>query len=293
MDWIGKMKCAMDYIEGHILETLDSSLIAQQVGTTSFHFQRMFHIITGVTVSDYVRRRRLTLAAHEIALSNTTIIDIALKYGYESHAAFTKAFTKLHGFPPVCARQPGLTLTAYPPISFHLSIQGSTSMKYKIRKIERCCIVGYAIDVSTLDGVNLRLIPRFWDDLCADGRIDLIRKFADTRGNFGDALLGICMDFNESDESFRYMIGVDSNDGMFLEGMERIEIDHQTYAVFTASGTQPDTVQSVCKRIFSEWFPATQYVYANAPELEVYTPGLDAHAFGDRCEVWMPITPSV
>ncbi len=288
MDWITRMNSAMHFIESNIMEKIDSGMIAKEAQTTSFHFQRMFHTLAGITVGEYIRRRRLTLAAQEIASSNDNIIDIALKYGYESHAAFTKAFTKLHGFAPVITREAGVKIKAYPPISFHLSIKGDTNMDYKIRELKQFRVIGKMLKVSTKENEHWKIVPAFWKKCESDGSITSIQKFADKSGYFKGEMFGAIMDPSEKDESFIYMIGVESKIEPIPEGMGERIVNPQSYAVFEDTGPAPETVHKLHKRICSEWFPATKYIAAESPEFElahIISPNSDVH----RWEVWQPV----
>lgn len=134
MDWLDRMNSAIDYIELHLTDTIEYKQLAKIVCCSVYHFQRMFSFISGVALSEYIRRRRLTLAAIELQNKNTKIIDIALKYGYESPEAFSRAFKNLHGVPPTSARSMGTTLKAYPRMTFYLSIKGGIEMNYRIEQ---------------------------------------------------------------------------------------------------------------------------------------------------------------
>ena len=122
MDWLDRMNCAMDYIEEHLDGEISYEEIARLACTTACHFQRMFPFVTGVTLSEYIRRRRLTLAAFMLQTTDAKVIDVALQYGYESQAAFTRAFKNLHGVMPAAVRDAGVSLKAYPRMNFQISI---------------------------------------------------------------------------------------------------------------------------------------------------------------------------
>ncbi len=132
MEWSDRMNAAVDYIEENLAGEIDFDEAANRALCSTYHFQRMFFAVNGVTPSEYARRRRLTLAARELSSGNTKVIDIAMKYGYDSPNAFTRAFRNMHGVTPQAAREPGVTLTAYPRISFHIELKGGTDMDYKI-----------------------------------------------------------------------------------------------------------------------------------------------------------------
>ncbi|MCT4509523.1 MAG: AraC family transcriptional regulator, partial [Tepidibacter sp.] len=131
MNWLNAMNNAVEYIEDNITKKIDIVQVAKIALSSTFHFQRMYHMITGVTIGEYIRRRRLTLATQDI-ISGEKIINVAYKYGYETPEAFTKAFRKMHGISPSVARELGVNLKAYPKLSFHISIKGDKNMNYKI-----------------------------------------------------------------------------------------------------------------------------------------------------------------
>ena len=136
MDWLDRMNRAMDYMETHLADEISYEEIARKACCSSYHFQRMFPFITGVPLSEYIRRRRLTLAAFDLQTAGCKVIDVALKYGYESPESFTRAFKSLHGISPAAARRVGASLKAYPRMAFQLSIKGDIEMKYRIETRE-------------------------------------------------------------------------------------------------------------------------------------------------------------
>lgn len=289
MDWINRMNNAVNFIESNLLEKIDSKMIAKEADTTAFHFQRMFHMLSGFTLGEYIRRRRLTLAAQEIASSDINIIDVALKYGYESHSSFTKAFTKLHGFAPVIARESGVKIKAYPPISFHLSIKGDSNMDYKIKEVKQLRLVGKIIKISTEGEEHWKTVPALWDKCRENGTIDEIRKLADLSGYFKGKMLSAIMKYSENEESFDYMIGVESKIKSVPDGMEEKIINPQSYAVFEDTGPLLETMHKLHKRIYSEWVPATKYIYAESPEFELAYPISPDDNTQHHCEVWKPV----
>ena len=128
MEWLDWMRNSIAYLEDHLEEKFDINEVAKAACSSKFHFQRMFQMLTGITVAEYVRRRRLTLAAQELAMTKTKVLDIALKYGYETPESFAKAFLKIHGITPSAARKSGSMLKSYPRMSFHISLTGDSSI---------------------------------------------------------------------------------------------------------------------------------------------------------------------
>ncbi len=282
MEWLQRMTDAIEYMEKHLDEPLDIAKFSQIAYVSSFHFQRMFHMLTGITVMDYLRKRRLTLAAQELAVRQVKVIDVAFKYGYETPESFAKAFKQLHGISPTAARVPGQKLKAFPRISFQMSLKGDQQMDYTIVAKEAFQVIGKALKVSTKDGENLKRIPAFWTECCQNGTCDELCM------GKAQEMLGICMDMEQEKEQFTYMIAIKEGEKYNDREYTIHKIPAFTWAVFTSTGPNPGAIQKVWERIYQEWFPATGYEHADGPELEVYPPG-DLNAPDYRCEVWIPV----
>jgi AraC family transcriptional regulator len=282
MEWLECMNNAIAYIESHLEEETDINSAARAAASSTFHFQRMFHMLSGFTVADYIRRRRLTLSAQELAVSKCRVIDAALKYGYESPESFAKAFKKLHGITPVEARANGAKLKAFPKLSFHITVKGDKDMDYSIIEKEGFEVAGVLKRISTKDGINFVQVPAFWDECMKNGSYEDVCRL----GNGGN-MYGICLEFAEDQTQFDYMIAVEAS-GDVPAGFVKRTIPAATWAVFRAVGPVSAVVSDVTKRIYSEWFPSTGYEHAAAPELEVYPMGDPRSA--DYCtEIWIPI----
>ncbi len=289
MDWIERLNNALKYIEENLTDKLEIKEIANNANTSQFHFQRLFAIITDITVAEYIRRRRLTLSATEIQHGNG-ILETAIKYRYESQASFTRAFSKMHGFTPGMVKKPGIKLKAYPPITFNISIKGAHSMDYEIREVEEFIIAGEVRTFSTVDGQNFKEIPLFWKGICDNKDFQKFLNQTCKSGILKGAVVGACMDFEEeNEESINYMIGKELTEAIELSGMKKRVIPPATWAVFPGSGEMPDAIQLVWKRIFSEWFPATDYIHAKGPELEVYPCVGSGGSEKIPFEIWIPI----
>ncbi|WP_110954190.1 AraC family transcriptional regulator [Anaerosinus massiliensis] len=282
MDWLDGMNAAIEYLEENITEKLDIEKVAEIALSSPFHFQRMYHMITGITVAEYIRRRRLTLAAQDLIFGEK-VINVAYKYGYETPEAFAKAFGKMYGMSPTAARKPGVYLKAYPKLSFHISIKGDKNMNYKIGEKESFTVVGKQRKISMLNGENFKQIPEFWHECMEDGTCEWLASKA---GKWG--VLGICKDFHINKNEFMYMIAVENLKEPLPDGYLSETIPSATWAVFESVGVLPDAIQSLTRRIFTEWLPATGYEHDCAPEIEVYPPGdIDSPEY--RCEIWIPI----
>lgn len=285
MEWLERMNKAVDYMEECLEGEFDVDEAARAACSSTFHFQRLFHVTTGVTVSEYMRRRRLTLAAQELASAKSRVVDIALRFGYDTPESFAKAFRKVHGVSPSAVKAFGVRLKAFPRLSFQIFIKGEKDMGYRIIEKEAFRVVGKGIVVSLKDGENFRRVSQFWDDSERDGTVERICSHMGPMG-----MLGICMEADQIREEFAYMIAVEKPETGQAADLEEKEIPASTWAVFESVGPMPGAIQDVWKRIFSEWFPATGYEHAEAPELEVYPPGPKSMTDQDYgSEVWVPI----
>ncbi|KIL35711.1 AraC family transcriptional regulator [Cohnella kolymensis] len=272
------MRNALELMEKNLDQPLNVETIAKAAYSSPFHFQRMFHMLTGLTVAEYTRKRKLTLAANELATSSSKVVDVALKYGYDSPEAFSKAFRKIHGISPSQARRPGAILKAFPRISFQLLFTGDKEVVYRIEDKEAFMVTGKSVQLMCGDESYSR--QSFWSDCHRDGTI---RKLVSSDPHH--RLLGITMDINED---FTYMIASEAAEIAPAEGLTVRMIPACTWVIFTSVGPLPGAIQSLFTRIFQEWFPATGYEHSGAPEIEVYLPG-DSTAEDYTCEVWIPI----
>jgi AraC family transcriptional regulator len=291
MEWPEIMNAAVDYIEANMAGDIDIEKAARIACCSSFHFRRMFYAFAGVTAAEYVRQRRMTLAARELSSEKTKVIDAAVKYGYDSPDAFTRAFRNVHGITPMAARGPGVMLAAYPRISFITNIKGGNIMDYSIIEKPAFDIVAKARKFTTLQGENFIKIPQFWDEMMQseNGFKALTKLTQDKTGAVtGAGSLGICM-MDEVNDKFTYAIGVEKPAAKAAPaGFEVIHMPTATWAIFESVGPMPKAIQTVTVKIFKEWFPSTGYEHAPIPELEVYLPGNPDNQ-DYRCQVWIPI----
>jgi AraC family transcriptional regulator len=294
MDYLECMNKAMNYIEQNLSGEIDFQQLAHLAGSSNVNFQRLFSFITNVSLSEYIRRRKLTLAAFDLQNTNLKIIEIALKYGYDSHEAFTRAFVKMHGVPPSSARAKGMQVKAYPKMKFHISIEGDEEVNYRIEKKSSFKMVGVEKIISMLNGENFKEIPSFWQESFQNGtvdKLDELDKNAPHPGSKGLFPVNAIMCYEESGkDTFPYLIGTFIPEKDIPEGYKVVEVSEYLWAIFTTEKyLQPNTtgvVQDVWKSIYSEWFPSTNYVHAEGPELELY---YEDEGNFEHCEIWIPI----
>ena len=284
MNWIKRLNQALGYIEEHLTDHLDPRTIASEANTSSFHFQKMFHILADMTLSEYIRSRRLTMAAREI-VDGGGILDTAMKYGYETQASFSRAFKRLHGVSPGMARDPGVVIKAYPKLSFQLAVCGGRAMEYEIREIGEFTIAGRVREFSAKDGQNYKDIPLFWKELYDLGEIGKMTQMADPKGLFKGSGIGACLGFSNEMEEFSYLLAFEPDAETDLEGYRVLTIPSLTWAVFKGRGFSDEDHQRTWKAIYAEWFPATDYIHDEGPEIEFNLNGSGDEQF----EIWIPV----
>ncbi|WP_025028909.1 AraC family transcriptional regulator [Caldalkalibacillus mannanilyticus] len=278
MDWIERFNRVLDYIEDHLTGDIQMKEIAKLAYCSEYHFPRMFSSMTGVTLMEYIRRRRLSVAAFELQNSSNRIIDIALKYGYDSPDAFSRAFKNLHGVNPTAARGKGVQLKAFPRISFQISIKGEEEMEYRIEEIDfELVLVGVSHPVVTQDA--FKTIPALWEKAGANGYLQrLIDMSWENPKCKMEGLLGVCgKQAAIMDEEFNYFMGV-RYDHPALDDMDTLVIPTNTWVVFP-------NVMEAWKRLYTEWVPTSGYELADLPCIENYL----APDRNPNSELWVPI----
>jgi len=291
MDWITGIQRAIEYIEDNITEELDYSEIAKTAYISSFHFQRAFGILCNFTVGEYIRNRRLSLAGAEISMSNTKVIDIALKYGYETPESFTKAFSRFHGVTPKAARELGANLKSFSRLSIKLILEGGDVMDYRIEKKPSFTVVGKVKEFSADMNISKKEIPMFWTECYEDGTTEKLMSIAGRTNQpvTGKGLLGWCSSNNcNKEESFEYAIGTETNAIDEICGFTEIRIPAYTWAVFKCIGVMPKAIQNMWSRIYSEFLPQSEYNIIEDMDFEFYPEG-DNSKDDYISEIWIPV----
>lgn len=284
MQWLNNMKDSIDYIENNLLKKIDVETVAKVALSSSYHYQRMFSMITGYSLAEYIRKRRMTLAAYDIINTKLKIIDIAFKYLYESPEAFSRAFKNIHGVSPSIARKNNHKLKSFSKISFHITIKGDVELNYRIEEKSEFNVLGIKRRISLKNQENHMTLPKFWEDVMADGTYNNLEKYSTK-----DRCYGIANNFDIENEAMDYFIAVDYNASHSnSENFEVVSIPSKKWVIFTATGVLPNAIIDIWKRLFTEWFPESGYEIDMGPQIEYYLEG-DSSKDDYECEVWIPI----
>lgn len=287
MDSLKSMNQALAYIEKNLTETIDYNEVSKMACCSEFHFKRMFSFLSGIGLSEYIRRRRLTLAALDLKDSNLRIIDIAIKYGYDSADAFSRAFQSLHGILPSEARSEKAQLKAYPRMTFQLAIKGGCEMNYRIVEKNPFKLVGFKKRVPVVfEGVNPEIVkmtalltPEVIMSLKALSNVEPMGIISAST-NFSEGRM------EEKGELDHYIgVATTSDDAAAFDALE---IEASTWAVFESIGPFPETLQNVWGRIYTEWFPSSGYEAAPGPEI-LWNESPDTGNSKYRSEIWIPV----
>ena len=287
MNLIKNFNDALDYIEENLTSDIDYKEVARLAFCSEYHFIRMFSFLAGVTLSEYIRRRRLTLAAFELINTDLRVLDIALKYGYSSPDSFARAFQSMHRITPVEARNNGQLLKAYPRMTFQISVKGESAMNYRVEEKEDFRIVGIQKRVPIIfSGVNPE-ITSMWKSL-TEKKITQLKNLSNVKPlgliqastNFSEGRM-------EEKGELDHYIGVATTNEC-PDNFTKLEVPASTWGVFESVGPFPDTLQNTWGRIYSEWFPSTNYEHSEGPEI-LWMENFAVTSPTFKSEIWIPI----
>lgn len=280
MEWVERLNKSINYIEEHLTDEIDIGVLAKIACCSAYHYQRMFTYMAGITLAEYIRRRKMSLAAVDLQNGSGRVIDIAEKYGYQSPTAFNRAFQSFHGIAPSSVKTEGASVKSFSPIVFRITVKGASELNYRIETKEAFRIIGTCAPLEKEIEKNFMVVPNMWQNAVTDGTIQKLAALMDAPPM---GLLGVsaCND----EEQWKYFIAVSSTKE--AEEFEEYLIPASTWAIFPGSGTN-QSIQELEKQIVTEWLPTSGYEYANAPDIEVY---INPDPQNAQYEVWIPVTP--
>lgn len=281
MEWIEQLNNAMNYLEEHLTDEIDYKQLGRIACCSSFHFQRMFTYMAGIPLSEYIRRRKMSLAAVDLQGKDMKIIDVAEKYGYHSPTAFNRAFQSIHGIAPSMVKNEGVSVKSFPPITFKITVKGVEEMNYRIETREAFRIVGVSVPLQKDIEQNFAVIPPKWQEVSTNGTLQRLIDMMDAQP-MGVLGVSTCNDR----EPWRYYIAVSTSKEK--GDLEEYCVPAATWAIFPGTGTN-SSIQELERRIVTEWLPTSGYEYGDAPDIEVY---LNPDPQNAQYEVWIPVVKS-
>jgi len=275
MNWTETINGILRDIEENLADRIDHGAIARRAGLSQYYLQRIFTAMTGMSMAEYVRERRLSLAGQELQ-RGAKVIDAALRYGYESPESFQKAFKRFHGITPAAAKKPDAPLRWRNPLQIRIQLVGGGMMDYRVERMDRLHVMirEYTVEYDTC----MTDIPRIWDEYAAEGLHETV-----------PGMIGVCFD-SEPGSEFVYGIGDFCEEGAAApQGYVVREIPAHLWAKFRAVGPMPDALQGLNRQIYTQWMPGNeQYLPAEGMNIEIYTEG-DTGAADYESFIWIPV----
>lgn len=282
---LDRLNQAMEHIEQQLDGSIDVGELARVAATSQYHLRRMFSALAGMPLSEYIRRRRLTVAGAEVLAGERTLLEIAVRYGYGSGEAFARAFRTVHGVGPGEARRTGAALSSQPRMTFRLIVEGSSSMRYRVVHKPEFAVVGAKARVPLVHSGPNRAIIDFVRG-AGDRARALLEKLSDQEPR---GILAVCDGLDPSraeDTGLDYYYGVVTL-ASAPEGMATLPVPAGAWAVFTTSGPAPETIQVLWRDVFTEWFPSNPY--RSRPGPEILRTRMSADGSEADAELWLPV----
>jgi AraC family transcriptional regulator len=282
---LDRLNQAMEYIEDRLDQRIEAADVARTALTSEYHLRRLFSALAGMPLSEYIRRRRLTIAGAEVLAGDRTLLEIAVRYGYTSGEAFARAFRAMHGVGPGEARRTGAALESQPRLSFRLTVEGSSSMRYRIVEKDEFRVVGRKVRVPLVhEGMN----PAIADFIRGLGQ-ETLRRVEELSDQEPQGILGVSDNLDPSraeGTELDYWHGVVSG-APVPDDMEALTVPAGTWAVFENSGPFPQALQYLWRDVFTQWFPSNPYRSRPGPEL--LRTRLTPDAAQADAELWIPV----
>ncbi|MEU2658282.1 AraC family transcriptional regulator [Streptomyces sp. NPDC007325] len=288
---ISALNRLVDQVEEHLSEELDVGALARSLGTTEYHLRRMFSSLAGMPLSEYVRRRRMTVAAGEVVRGESDLLAIAVRHGYGSAEAFGRAFRSVHGAGPGDVRRDGGPLRTQPQLRFRLSVEGSIPMETRLVDRPAFRLVGHSARVPLIhEGVNPHIV-RHIAALPQEEHLRL-KSLGDTRP---EGLLQVSDDLDPdaaegSELTYLHGVALD-RDTPVPDGLDAIEVPAGRWAVFRTSGPHPQALQTAWAATATEWFPSNPWRLRQGPSIVAVLERAEDFTTA-TCELWLPVEPA-
>ncbi|MBE6759561.1 MAG: AraC family transcriptional regulator [Ruminococcaceae bacterium] len=293
MEWINQLQEAVGFMEAHLLEDINYEDVARWVHMSGYSFHRTFSLMSGMTANEYIRCRRLSLAAQELQQTDISVIDAALKYGYETPESFSKAFSRFHGSTPRQAKSGGAPLRIFNPLVIRITLEGGTAMDYRIVKEEKQAFLALvrSFPCSIINDDSDHSIPDFWGENETQA---MIGKLVQLRSKGRRDIYGLCSPKRDDDDTFRYGIGIlvdgetdaDGVEQLLAQGCTLWETEPAEYVVFKCMGNDGDCISETWAHFFREFLPGSGYDQTELTDYEIYR---DQGEEGLFCELWIPV----
>jgi AraC family transcriptional regulator len=282
MNWLQIINDSIDYIEDHIDEDITLHQLASRYYVSDYHFSRVYQIICGVGFADYLRKRRLSLSAIDV-INNKSILDVALKYGYQSHEAFSKAFKKFHGVTPKEARQQDNVLKHYSRLSFHITKKGDTKMDYQIKRDQGFVFLGKSMRITKGKKQLQEKLPKLWEKTMGNKGFDKLKQYASKKRP-----VGIVYDINPDTEEFSYLVGVEVEQPIQVDSYDTVVIEPTTFVGFKSRATSTNELHKIKQDIYMNWINDNKFDFIPVAELELYSSKEDSEDIY-QFEYWISI----
>ncbi len=297
MDWLSRLQNVIEYIEQHLTDDqycLNLSALSKQAFASEYEFQKIFSIVTGITAGEYIRNRKLASAGEDILLTDTSIINIGLKYGYETAESFTKAFTRFHGTTPFHVRKSGTGVKLYNKLSIRLQIEGGATLDYRIVRLGSVRVLAKTKVFQTqLIEDRQKTVPEYLKKCGEEGLYDVLFSAKDDTAYFADAVLGIHdnVGCKPDGSEFRMSVGVEYSGNTVPDNYEIIEMPEEKWLVFRCIGMRPKAIQKLWHQIYMDFLPSSAYRIKEFGTLEVCREGF-RNADDVISELWLPLADS-
>ncbi|HCM89565.1 MULTISPECIES: AraC family transcriptional regulator [Vagococcus] len=281
---MNEIAAVLEYIENHLTTEIVMKDIEQLAQMSEYNFQKVFSILAGIPLGEYIRKRKLSCSLYDLKETDMKIIDIAFKYGYQSSESYSRAFQQYFQTSPSSARKNWNDLKIFPKLSIRVQIKGGTEMNYYMTRKPAFLVTGIKENYQTVSEGQEK-IPQFWDTFNETKLFDQVINEKDP--TTPNTVLGICLP--GEGEAYNYLIGVRSREETTLPSLETITIPETDWVVFKAVGKVPEAIRKTYQEIYESFFPSTSYTQRNLPDFESYPLDLDPMSDNHVTEIWIPV----